>query len=174
MEIRKRKVFNELIERRWGTSISPPKPDAKPEFENYADDDEHERVVPEIEDVVDSTGKVLDQQPAYDRIINSEVQLQLGEEFAVGKVKQRAVGPDGEVVGTYDENPMLNSIVYEVEFPDGQVREYGANVIAENMLTQVDSDGYRLSLMDGIIDYRKDETAVPLEDKYIHTKSGRC
>jgi len=176
VEIKKRKVFDELIERRWGTSISPPKPmsyDEKREFENYEDDDEPERVVPEIEDIVDSTGKVLDQQPAYDTIINAEVQLQLGEEFAVGKVKQRAVGPDGHVVGTYDENPMLNSIVYNVEFPDGQVREYGANVIAENMLTQVDSDGYSLTLMESIIDYRKDETAVPMEDKYVYTKSGQ-
>ena len=174
VEAKKRKVFDELIERRWGTSISPPKTDAKPEFENYEDDDEAERVVPEIEDAVDANGRLLDQRPAYDMIINAEVQLQLGEEFAVGKVTQRALGPDGTVVGTYDENPMLNSIVYEVEFPDGQVREYSANVIAENMLTQVDSDGYSLSLMEAIVDYQKDESvAVAKEDKYVYTKSGQ-
>jgi hypothetical protein len=174
IKIKKHEVFNALIERRWGMSISPLKPgNDQPEFESYEDDDEPQQIVPEIEDIVDSTSKVLDQQPAYDRLINAKVQLQLGDELAVGKVTQHAVGPDGRVVGTYDDNPMLNSIVYDVEFPDGQVLEYSANVIAENMLTQVDSDGYSLSLMEGIIDYRKDETAVPMEDKYIYTKSGQ-
>jgi hypothetical protein len=47
---------------------------------------------------------------------------------------------------------MLDSIVYDVEFPDGTIREYSANLIAENMLTQVDSDGYSLTLMEGIVD----------------------
>jgi hypothetical protein len=47
----------------------------------------------------------------------------------------------------------MNSIVYEIEFPDGQVKEYSANVIAENVLTQVVSDGFSTSLMDAIGDY---------------------
>jgi hypothetical protein len=39
---------------------------------------------------------------------------------------------------------MLNSMIYEVEFPDGQVKEYGASIIAENMLTQVDEKAVAL------------------------------
>jgi hypothetical protein len=31
-------------------------------------------------------------------------------------------------------------MISEVEFPDGQIKKYAANIIAENMLTQVDSD----------------------------------
>jgi hypothetical protein len=52
---------------------------------------------------------------------------------------------------------------YEVEFPNGDVKEYAANIIAENMLTQVDSDGYySLTMMKAIIDYKKDNAvAVP-------------
>lgn len=174
-EAKKRKIFDELIKRRWGTSITPPKPGSKdrPEFEMYEDDDEPARIIPDIEDVVDIHGRLLDQQPAYDTIINAEVQLQLGDEFMTGKVKQRALGPDGKVVGTYDENPILNSIVYEVEFPDGQVREYSANVIAENMFAQVDDEGYSHMLLDALIDYKRDETAIPMEDKYVVTKSGQ-
>ena len=67
---------------------------------------------------------------------------------------------------------MLNSIIYDVEFPDGQVREYSMNIITENMLTQVDLDGYSLTLMEGIIDYHKVESAVLIADKYLVTKSG--
>ena len=46
-------------------------------WEEWGDQDEEPREVPEIEDTVDANGRLLDQQPAYDRIINAEVQLQL-------------------------------------------------------------------------------------------------
>ena len=63
-EIKKRAVFDGLIERRWGTSINPPKQtDAEDlddnEFEEYEDEDEPKRTVPDIEDTVDATGKLL-------------------------------------------------------------------------------------------------------------------
>jgi hypothetical protein len=107
-------------------------------------------------------------------MLHSEAALQLGESLSTGKVMQRALGPDGRIAGTYDDNPMLNSIVYEVEFSDGQVKEYAANVIAENMLTQVDSDGYLTTILKAIIDYRKDEAvAVSKADKYVYTNSGQ-
>jgi hypothetical protein len=175
-EQKKREIFGALIERRWGTSINPPTDtaDKDDEWEEYEDPDEPARTVPDIEDTVDSRGHLLNQQPAYDRLINAEVQLQQGDDMMSAKVRKRALDNDGKVVGTYDENPILNSIVYEVEFPDGQVKEYSANTIAENMLTQVDSDGFTLTLMEGIVDYRKDEaTAVSKQDMYVVTKRGQ-
>ena len=78
--------------------------------------------MPDIEDTVDANGRLLNQQPAYDKLIHSEVQLQLGEHMATGKVTRRALGPDGKVTGAYDDDPFLNSIVYEVEFPEGKSR----------------------------------------------------
>ena len=78
------------------------------------------------------------------------------------------------MAGTYDDNPFLNTIIYDVEFPDGQVKDYAANVIAENMLTQVDSDGFALTMMDGIIDYERDNAvAIPKSDAYVVTRRGR-
>jgi hypothetical protein len=125
-------------------------------------------------DTVDASGRLLDQQPAYERLINAEVHLQLGDTYQKARVTGRAIGPDGVVVGVYDDNPMLNSIVYDVEFPDGTIREYSANLIAENMLTQVDSDGYSLTLMKGIVDYRRDEAgAVSKDDGYVITRRGQ-
>ena len=88
-----------------------------------------------------------------------------------GKVIQRTIGPDGQVTGTYDNNPFLNSIIYDVESPDGQVREYAANIIAENMLIQVDSDGMSTTLMEAIVDHRRDdEKALQHHDKYVQTE----
>ena len=116
----------------------------------------------------------MNQLPASDRLLNAEVQLQHDDQVTTGRVKSRALGPDGNMVGKYDNNPMLNSIMYEVEFADRTVKEYGANIIAENMLHQVDSEGFSLALMEGIVDFRCDElVAVPMEEKYIITKTGQ-
>ena len=129
---------------------------------------------PNHEDILDSTGRILEQQPAFDKIMNAEVMIQNGDEMAMGKVARRSLDADGRTTGTYHDNPFLNTITYNVEFPNGQVKEYGANIIAENMLTQVDSDGYSLSLMDSIIDHQRDPSqAILMEDKHLMTKSGQ-
>ena len=184
VENKKRNVFDALIERRMGTSINPhPTPeDRDPTTEdptnenNLDDDDEMDGPVesPNHEDILDSMGRILEQQLAFDKIINAEVMIQNGDEMVMGMVTRRSLDADGRMTGTYHDNPFLNTITYDIEFPDGQVKEYGANIIAENMLTQVDSDGYSLSLMDSIIDHQRDPSqAILMEDKYITTKSGQ-
>ena len=173
-------VFDALIERSMGTSINPPPTteDRDPTMEeptnqNDLDDDMDELVEsPDHEDILDSMGRILEQQPTFDMIINAEVMIQNGDEMAMGKVARQSLDADGRLTGTYHDNPFLNTITYDVEFSNGQVKEYGTNIIAKNMLTQVDSDGYSLSLMDSIIDHQRDPSqAIPIEDEYITTKS---
>ena len=79
---------------------------------------------------------------------------------------------DGTVAVEYDDNTMLNSMVYDADLPDGAIREYIINIITENMLTQVDKYGYTFNLMEGIIDYKKDEKAMSKEEMYVVTKCG--
>ena len=174
-ELKKREVFDKLIERRWGNAIIPSRlENVTKEWSEYEDDVEEPQMVLETEDVMDATGKQLNQNPAYDRNINSEVALQIDSEVKKGKVVRHAMGPDGKVTGTYDDNPILNTVLYDVEFADGQVREYAANVIAENMLTQVDSNGFTLTMMKGIVDFKMDPAvAIPKDEKYLITKSGQ-
>ena len=91
----------------------------------------------------------------------------------IEKAKQRSLRPNGVVLGTYDDNPALNSIACGVEFPDRTIREHAAKVIAENILTQVDEDGLFLSLMEGIVDYKRDDTAaLSKADKHVATRCG--
>ena len=122
-------------------------------FEIYEDDNENGHHILDIEDSVNSSRCLLSQLLAYDRLLNAEVQLQLDDKIAMGKVVCQALGPEGIVAGKYDDNPILNSMTYEVEFVDGQVREYSANVIVENMLSRVDSEGFSTTMMEGIVDY---------------------
>lgn len=39
----------------------------------------------------------------------------------------------GNRVGNYDPDPMINSVIYDVEFPDREIKQYSANTIARNM-----------------------------------------
>jgi hypothetical protein len=103
--VKKRAIFDALIERSWGTSINPSPASTEPkDFEEYWDDDEDPRIIPEIDEPVDSTGKLLKQQLMYHQILSAKVQLQLGDEVLVGQVKRRALGPDGTVVGSYHQS----------------------------------------------------------------------
>ena len=61
------------------------------DFEKYEDHEQQVQPTIEVEVIVDSTGKLINQKPVYDQIINAEVQLQLGEETVTGKVTQRTI-----------------------------------------------------------------------------------
>jgi hypothetical protein len=94
--------------------------------------------------------------------------------MTVGRVAKRAIEPSRTVAGTYDENPCLNMMIYEVKIPDGQLKEYAANVIAKNMLNQVDYGGFSSTMMEAITGYHKDEAPdVPKNNMYITTTSGQ-
>ena len=100
--------------------------------------------------------------------------MQVGDERLPGIVHQRASNPDGKIEGEYDDNPLLNSHLYEVEFTDGSVREYSANLIAENILVQVDEDGYSLTTINAIIDHKQDpEIVVAKEDGFTTCQRGK-
>ena len=124
--------------------------------------------------MVNAKGSQINPQTDYDKLINSEVRLQDDNEIIYGKVKKLSPNPDGQTADSYDEKSMLNSIIYEFKFEDRHVKEYSANTIAENMLTQVYSYGFTLTMMEEIIEYRKDaETAVTKNNMYIVTKCGQ-
>ena len=42
------------------------------------------------------------------------------------------------LIGTVDQNPILDSREYEVDFPDGTYSSYSYNVIIENLHARVD------------------------------------
>ena len=60
-----------------------------------------------------------------------------------------------EVIGDHNKNPILNTILYDVEFPDGAIKPYAANTIAENILASVYLDGYHSQMLECILDHKK-------------------
>ena len=85
----------------------------------------------------------------------------------------RSVGPEGAIEGLYDNSSMLNFLLCNIEFPNSQVKEYSAYIIAENMLYRVDSDGFLVTMLEVIKDYAKDDTALDIANKYVVTPKGR-
>ena len=92
------------------------------------------------------------------KYISAKVMLPRGgHSFASGRVLKRARDENGELIGKENSNPLLDSSVYEVEFEDGTVERYHANIIAEHIYSQLDGDGYGRTLLDEIIDHRMDD-----------------
>ena len=58
-----------------------------------------------------------------------------GEVLRSTKFIGRTKGPDGKFTGIYYHKPIMNTMTYDVEFPDGGVRECAVNVITENILS---------------------------------------
>ena len=81
--------------------------------------------------------------------INNEVLLsQNGEHLKAARVIGIAKDAKGNEIGKYDANPIKNTRVYQVMFPDGAVEQYAANIIAENLVGQCNPDGHRYLLLE--------------------------
>ena len=77
------------------------------------------------------------------------------------RVKWRAVDQDGRPIGRPSNNPLLDSRRYKVEYLDGTTEVLTANIIADNLLDQVDDQGHRHLMIDEIEDHRKNSDAIP-------------
>ena len=78
---------------------------------------------------------------------------------------------NGKVKGTCNNNPILNTRVYNVMFPDGAVLQYAENIIAENMYSQVDSNGHHTLLLKEITDHRRSAMDIPIDEKFVVSKT---
>ena len=80
---------------------------------------------------------------------------------------------NGQAIGAHSDNLLLSTLVYDVEFTDYDVKKYAANLIVENLLSQVNPDGFHTNFLEAILDHKQDGTAVPIPEKYFKTKQGR-
>jgi hypothetical protein len=97
---------------------------------------------------------------AYDQYIAAEVQLSRGGKEMLGTVIARKHDRDGNPIGRDRANPVLDTRMYEVIFPDGDTAEYTANVIAECLYSQIDIEGNQYLLLQDIIDWKRTQDAV--------------
>jgi hypothetical protein len=91
-----------------------------------------------------------------------------------GIVKTHKCDADGNPIGKANSNPLLDTHLYDVKFPDGDIKEYAGNVIAESIYSQVDDEGQHHLLLDALVDHKKADTAISADDRYIVTNGTKC
>jgi hypothetical protein len=91
-------------------------------------------------------------------------------EVQLRKVTKRLRDADGRPIGTTNDNPLLDTRKYAVEFRDGRVESVSANLIAQNLYSQLDDKGKRHILLTGIVDHRRDERAIDKRDAVVIMK----
>jgi hypothetical protein len=140
-------------------------------YERQPDADEIHR--PISDDADDNIVEDSDTPGVSDSYIGATVDIKHHGEVRSGRVKERARDDDGLPIGESHSNPMFDTRKYVVEFSDGEVTEYTANIIAENMIAQCDPKGYDVRLLEAIIDHKKDGNAVADADRYFYNRGRR-
>jgi hypothetical protein len=109
---------------------------------------------------------------AYDQYVGAELLLPHGDKMVHGKVTKCARGEDGSLIGKRNMNPILDTREYKVEMADGSVAKYAVNVIAENLYSQVNSEGQQYVILSEIIDHSKDVAAITKDQGFIRSYNG--
>ena len=144
-------------------SIFEPSPD-------HIDDNQVEdQVIADIDHLLDVQSPINEKDDQY---IGMKVPLQVQGELREGTVKSRKRTADGNLVGTPNNNPYMDTRTYEVDFGDGNYHEYMANNIVESLHSQVDDYGHTIALFQGISDHQSDDNAIPTERGMYETASG--
>ena len=70
-------------------------------------------------------------------------------------VKRRKLNDDGNPIVNESTNPLVDTRAYEIEFIYGTTEIITANIIADNLLAQVEKERHRQLLLEKIISYRR-------------------
>ena len=108
-----------------------------------------------------------------DAYVDMELGLPHGEDGSLmhAIVKRRKLDDDGNPIGPEITNPLVDMRAYENEFIDGTTETLTTNIIAENLLAQVDEEGHRQLLIYDIIDYGINNYTVHNIEAFIETST---
>ncbi len=161
-------TFGETAEERLGAKLTHAEveevsiPDT-PDYLSYSDEDQSETMFPDLdEEVTPEVG---------DEYVHASVMLPRGSQLMRGTVKACKWDLDGNPIGWQSDNPILDTWLYDVEFPNGEVTLLIANAIAQTMNSQCDIDGIKYLLLECFVDVQKDHTAISL-NKQIALHNG--
>ena len=87
-------------------------------------------------------------------------------------ITKRFVDDEEKPMGIANDNSILDLIQYEVEFFDGETKILTANLIAENILAQVDDNGHVHMMLDKIEDHRVLPDVVKKNEGTYTTSQG--
>ncbi len=112
------------------------------------------------------------EEDSYDEVLMTVPIIQRDGQTLRAKIIGRKRDTNGDVIGTYNPNPILNTRIYLAECPDGHIQELSANTVIEFIYSQIDDNGYDNTLFQDIIEHRKVKTMTDnLNDRLCTTSS---
>ncbi len=165
--------YDKIINDRIGDHIIPTLPIQPIQKTLYImDEDENDESVEHLENdaVQDEEDNIA--ESTYDQLLTAEVYLPQGDKMKHGKVTGYKRDNNGLLIGKSNPNPLLNSRMYRVEFTDGTVQDYAANIIAEAIYSEVDDEGNKHLLFKEIITHRKTPKAIGIDQMWVEHPGG--
>ena len=101
--------------------------------------------------------------------MNAEILLPRRDKMARGQVICQKQDANCNLIGRSNQNPILDTYLYEVEFPGGEITELVV-IIAESMYAQCDANGNEYLLLESFINHRKNGPALSIEDQKVVIK----
>ena len=138
------------------------KTDAKGSMAGNTEDDE---------ETVMSTGldRDIPTPEVNEKYVDTSVMLPIGNIYAIGKFIAQKRDAYWNSVGRINNNPILDTRKYCVEFDDREVSELMENVIEESMYAACDDSGNEYLVMGLIVDYQKSDKAISVSNqKVVH------
>jgi len=108
-----------------------------------------------------------------DKYLGAELLLPHGDGMRRARVTARHKDDDGHPLGRAHPNPILDSRLYDIQYPDGSTDIVNANLIAENLYAQVDNEGREHAILKEIVDHRFTEDAVDEADGFVTSANGQ-
>jgi hypothetical protein len=82
----------------------------------------------ETQDESDQPALDVDDKDTLDPLINADIILPQGDGIALASVMERKRAQDGSSIGHRKKNPLLDSRIYIVKLPDGEMKDVGYNI----------------------------------------------
>ena len=126
--------------------------------------------IPDIDEIIYNSDEER-AASSYDQYIGDEVLLpdRKGEKL-MGEVS-KFVRYHDTIKGEGNYNAMRDKSLYKVKYPDGTTEQLADNIIYENMLSQVDSEGHHYQVLTEVTDHKKDYIDIAKVDGFINYSS---
>jgi hypothetical protein len=95
-----------------------------------------------------------------------------GVEPEYARVPKWLKDANGIPIGKSNNNPILDTRLYKVEYHDGYKAAMSANTVAENLFAQVNGDGHPQVLFSEIIGHQTDGSEVSDTNAFVTSTNG--
>ncbi len=137
-----------------------------PEPQPYLDNHQIDKTFPTLKEEVTSE--------AGDKYIQASIMIPCGNIFAHGTVVSCKRNAKGSIIGHAHGSPILDSWIYDMEFADDKVTSLNANATAKAMYAQCDPGSNDYILLDKLIDVRRTDDALTLDQQKITVNDTTC